>query len=725
MKRCLPFALLLLLPSMAAAQHVGAYLQPQTDPAAGASARAAAAAAAPHVAERYGVSALAELGASATEAPDRIEAVRAWNETHHRPLRNGFERPLPAPRRVDLGAGLAAAGPVTARGGGLLVQTSLSQAAWGGMVHVTGAYRLRLHLAQVSLPPGTQVWVHGGGQTAGPFGPEIAGADGSLWTPSVGGEDLALDVLLPAPSPAGAPAGRAGYGFTIDKVAELLDLGSVERGAKAAQTKDMSCNMDAMCFSSSDFPAIETVRHAIALIEFMDSGFSGQCTGELLADQKQDGIPYMLTANHCISTPAGANSLEAWWDYYTPSCNGAMPPLGPQPTSVGATLLATADANVSSDYTLMQLDNIPAGRGFLGWDANASDVPDGTLLYRLSYPEGQTQNYNVTKVDSNTLQCPPQVPPRFIYSDLEIGGTFGGSSGSAAMLKNGDVVGQLYGGCGSSDDCSPQQFTLDGAFAHSFPALQSFLAPSGPPAVCKPGKDVLCLLGRRFQVTVSWMNQFDGSSGVGGAIVGTDNTGYFFFTDPANYELIVKILDISGTIKVFYAELTDLIFTITISDTVSGETKTYSNTPGDCGAIDENAFPAAAANPGAGSAAKALPLALLPKGTCRPSSSTLCLLNRRFAVTTTWMNQFNDTSGTGAPKPLSDQSGLFTFIDPTVVELVMKMVQFTDRVAFFYGALSDFQYSITVTDTVGGTSKTYQNPAGTYCGGLDNNAFPP
>ena len=30
-----------------------------------------------------------------------------------------------------------------------------------------------------------------------------------------------------------------------------------------------------------------------------------------------------------------------------------------------------------------------------------------------------------------------------------------------------------------------------------------------------------------------------------------------------------------------------------------------------------------------------------------------------------------------------------------------------------------------VTDTTTGAVKTYQNPAGRYCGGLDNSAFPP
>jgi len=53
------------------------------------------------------------------------------------------------------------------------------------------------------------------------------------------------------------------------------------------------------------------------------------------------------------------------------------------------------------------------------------------------------------------------------------------------------------------------------------------------------------------------------------------------------------------------------------------------------------------------------------------------------------------------------------------------VVQFPDRVAFFYGALSDLPYTIHVTDTASGTVKTYSSTAGKLCGGLDNSAFPP
>ncbi len=41
----------------------------------------------------------------------------------------------------------------------------------------------------------------------------------------------------------------------------------------------------------------------------------------------------------------------------------------------------------------------------------------------------------------------------------------------------------------------------------------------------------------------------------------------------------------------------------------------------------------------------------------------------------------------------------------------------------FYGALSDVEYTITVTDTETGESRSYYNPPGEICGGADVEAF--
>jgi hypothetical protein len=248
-------------------------------------------------------------------------------------------------------------------------------------------------------------------------------------------------------------------------------------------------------------------------------------------------------------------------------------------------------------------------------------------------------------------------------------------------------------------------------------------------ASCRPSDRALCLAGRRFRVELSWVNQFDGSTGIGRAVPATDVTGYFSFGDPGNLELLVKILDFGGgTFKLFYGELTNLKFTLTVTDTQTGQFKTFSNTTGDCGGIDQDFF----GNASIGGFSTAEPDSAFlevrtlqgnASGGCRPDRQTLCLLDGRFAVRVNWQNPGNNTSGQGGPNQLSNLVGTFFFTDASNVELMTKLIPFPDRVVFFYGALTDLAYTIQVTDTLSGTTKTYQSAPGKLCGGLDNTAF--
>jgi hypothetical protein len=239
---------------------------------------------------------------------------------------------------------------------------------------------------------------------------------------------------------------------------------------------------------------------------------------------------------------------------------------------------------------------------------------------------------------------------------------------------------------------------------------------------CQADVATMCLQNRRFRLQGGWFNQFNNQLGFSRSIPRTDQAGFFSFGDPSNIELLAKVLDFGTVFKVFYGELTDLKFSLAISDMLApvspNATKTYQNSPGDCGGIDQQAFPKADSIsflfPGANAT-----------GTCRSDRNTLCLLSRRFAITVTWMNQYNGASGTGTALHLSDVTGAFSFTDASNLELLFKMLNFGDRVAVFYGTLSDLQYTATVTDTLTGQTRTYVNPPGNYCGGLDNTAFPP
>ena len=671
---------------------------------------AAAAAAEPpplRIAETYDLAPLATLRAAEEAAAGQIAALRRWNDARRLPVKDGFARSLPAPRTVELTAELLDR-PLSAHAGGMVAQPAFDRLAWGAEVRVEEAYRLRLHLANVHLPHASRLWVYGAdGETAGPFGLELRGPAGDLWTPSVAGAAARIEVEVPAA--ALVPGAR--FGFRIDEVAEMLPP---EKLSTAAASGVLGCDIDAQCIGPDVLPTINQVRHAIGFLRFVDGRDTFLCSGGLLNDtDSRTTIPFLLTANHCISTAAEAASLEAFWDYTTSACNGPQPLFSTFPRSSGSTLLTTG---ASSDFTLLQLGKVPAGRFLLGWNTSFDATPSGTVLYRISYPEGLPQRFSATTVDLADQTCLGAPRPNFLYSAQDMGGTFGGSSGSPSLLANGQVVGQLFGGCGDSDNCSPQQFTVDGAFAASFPSLRPFLDPLKP---CVPGPNTLCLMANRFRVEVAWQNQFDGSTGAGRAIPRTSLSGFFSFGDPSNVELLVKILDFGTVIKLFYGELTDLHFTMTVTDTKTGVIKNYGNTPGDCGAIDQSAFASLPAAP-------ALPkstLAAAAAGSCRPDAHTLCLLSRRFAVQVDWANPGNGTSGTGGAVALSDITGAMFFTDPSNLELLIKMINFGNRIAVFYGTLSDLEYTIHVTDTATGAIKTYHNPPGNFCGGLDNTAF--
>jgi photosystem II stability/assembly factor-like uncharacterized protein len=113
------------------------------------------------------------------------------------------------------------------------------------------------------------------------------------------------------------------------------------------------------------------------------------------------------------------------------------------------------------------------------------------------------------------------------------------------------------------------------------------------PSVCDAGPTALCLQGHRFQVEVTWRD-FEGRTGAGQTLPGSDQTGSFWFFDPGNTELAVKVLDgrlLNNHFWVFYASLTNVAYTLTVTDTATGAVRLYKNPLGHFGSAgDTEAF---------------------------------------------------------------------------------------------------------------------------------------
>jgi PKD repeat protein len=111
---------------------------------------------------------------------------------------------------------------------------------------------------------------------------------------------------------------------------------------------------------------------------------------------------------------------------------------------------------------------------------------------------------------------------------------------------------------------------------------------------CVPSSTTLCLNSDRFSVTAFFRTN-QGQSGNAVAVELTADSGYFYFFNPANIEIVIKVLRACGLNNkywVFAAGLTDVEVTLTVTDTSNGTVKNYNNPLGTAYAPvqDTNAF---------------------------------------------------------------------------------------------------------------------------------------
>ncbi|MFQ5351235.1 MAG: hypothetical protein ACE5EG_12400 [Thermoanaerobaculia bacterium] len=113
-------------------------------------------------------------------------------------------------------------------------------------------------------------------------------------------------------------------------------------------------------------------------------------------------------------------------------------------------------------------------------------------------------------------------------------------------------------------------------------------------------------------------------------------------------------------------------------------------------------------------------------GDCSPTDTELCLNNGRFKVDIDWRT--SNQSGTGTVLPFdSTDTGLFWFFTPNNFEVLIKVLdgcEFNDHFWVFAAGTTDVEYTLTVTDTVTGEPRSYENPLGQAAQPiLDTSAF--
>ena len=129
--------------------------------------------------------------------------------------------------------------------------------------------------------------------------------------------------------------------------------------------------------------------------------------------------------------------------------------------------------------------------------------------------------------------------------------------------------------------------------------------------------------------------------------------------------------------------------------------------------------------PGGAIRGQLMPAPGTPVGSCLPDQTTLCLNQGRFKVQVAFQTS-TIPAGAGNALPLTGDTGSFWFFSANNIEMTIKVVDgraVNGKFWFFYGALSNVEYSIDVADTTTGLSRSYFNPQGRQASVADVSAF--
>lgn len=325
-----------------------------------------------------------------------------------------------------------------------------------------GAKSIRIRLAQMRLPDGARIFVYpmqDKDEFYGAFGKSSSLADETFWSPPVQGDAIVVELFIPN----GEEKSSNDY-FQISKVAHSF-----------AGIGQSFLNPALPCHNEVG-PGYASLAAAVGYLEFInESGCNGGvciCTGTLLNTASDSFSPYLLTANHCISTQAAAQSLRVYWNYNT----GDSPPFG-TPFTDGAELFSTSPL---SDFTFVRLTGaVTGGLTYSGWEGGNAP-PANSVVAGIHHPMGSHKRVNfgfTTGVGSN-CPGPPYICENFVSVTWSSGLTEGGSSGSGLFQtasNGGRLLGNLWGTT-QSPSCSVTNNSIYGRFGITYHKIASYIA---------------------------------------------------------------------------------------------------------------------------------------------------------------------------------------------------------------------------------------------------------
>jgi hypothetical protein len=380
------------------------------------------------------------------------------------------------PMRAGVNRAVAGA-PLSAGTDGVWSQASNGSRVWSLQVESPGAVALRVHFSRFELSPDTRLVFRGNKDEASQVYTELGPLrNGAFWAPLTLGDVVFFEFQDP-------------QGTGLMPLIEIDELSHLYRGADGSDEREggdtggvssaaLPCHQDVNCMGAEAI-ARDSVGRMVVTVPGQGSFF---CSGALVEDEDPNTYAgYFLTAHHCLSTQAVADTLLVYWFHQTDECGGTIPSLSVLPRSLGAVLLATSS---QTDFTFLRLLDDPRdGQGFSPLTTEAPSV--GETVACIHHPGGAYKRYADGPVTVSPPICPDLPLDRYLYNDWTVlrGVTEGGSSGGPLFNAQWEIVGQLFGVCFfANPTCfNPSEYNaVSGRMSVTYPLIESFLSQVTP-----------------------------------------------------------------------------------------------------------------------------------------------------------------------------------------------------------------------------------------------------
>jgi lysyl endopeptidase len=300
---------------------------------------------------------------------------------------------------------------------------------WRCRIFSDGALSLNLNFAAFHLPEGASFYVYTPDklQRLGAFTAANHREDLSFATTIIRGNEVVLEYNLPQ---------HPAFQGSIQLSSVVHGYRSIDKRAEGYGDAGF-CNIGINCPEGSGW---EKEKRAVVMI-LADNSNNRVCTGTLINNAREDGTPYVLTANHCPITP---NNIFVF-NYDSPTC---IPPSDgiTNETVSGCKLIANNSSITASDFHLVKMNTVPPASYkayYAGW--SSIDQP-ANYSVSIHHPRGDVKKI---ALDHQAVQSSGYYGggnDHWEVLEWDTGTTENASSGAPLFNEQHRIVGQLHGG---------------------------------------------------------------------------------------------------------------------------------------------------------------------------------------------------------------------------------------------------------------------------------------